>query len=183
MSALMEWGAITRYAIVNDARRIYARRYASRIAEHKGCLFWAASFNEAARAVGIDALLQAGSASFQFQHDDGVSPTHFTYEFEAAPAMLRFQNGELPEMHVWSAIKDTNEIVDLSTKFQAQQAKETQGFDWEPRFQMGPWLWVGVEWLRQCNSRYIYRADALATMMSLAFLDNFKQENREEPTR
>jgi len=182
MSALSDFETITRHAIVTDAHRIYARRYAHRIPIHKGCLFLAASFNEAARNAGIDALLQAGTASFQFQMDDGVSPTHFTYEFEAAPAMLRFQNGELPEMHVWSAIKATRELVDLSTKFQAQQAKECQGFDWEPRFQLKPWLWVGVDWLRQCNLRYIYKADALATMMALAFLENFNT-NREEPTR
>jgi hypothetical protein len=182
MNPLSNFETISRYAIVEDARRIYARRYAHRIPEHKGCLFWAASFNEAARNVGIDALLQAGSASFQFQIDDGECNTHFSYEFEAEPAMLRFMNGELPEMHVWSAIKATNEIVDLSVKFQPAQAKAI-GFDWEPRFQPPPWLWVGYEWLQQAGGRYIYRADMLACKIALSYLQTFNRENREEATR
>jgi hypothetical protein len=170
--------------IVEDACRIYARRYAARIPEQRGCLFWAAAFNEAARNAGIEAVLQAGTANFQFQMDDGVNPTHFSYEFEDEPAMRNFLEGVLPEMHVWSWIKATNEIVDLSTGFQWQMAKETLGFDWNPNLSLPRWLWMRVERLQQCSPRVIYKANALAIMIALAYLENFhRNENREEATR
>jgi hypothetical protein len=164
--------------IIEDACRIYARRYAHRIPEHKGCLFWAAAFNQAARNAGIEAVLQAGTANFQFQKDDGVSPTHFSYEFEVEPAMRRFQEGLLPEMHAWSWIKATNEIVDLTTGFQPQQAKEGCGFDWDPNFRLPRWLWMRVERIRQCHPRVIYRADKVAIMIALAYLVNFHREEK-----
>jgi hypothetical protein len=157
--------------VIQHARGIYTARY-SHISQQHGCLFWAASFNEAASHYGLDCILQAGTASWQFRSDDGTSATHFTYEFETEPAMRRFKEGRLPEMHVWSYIRTTREIVDLTTRFQPDQARTLQGFVWEPEFLPPDFLWCSPSSL---NGRLIYRANLLACLMSVEFLRLFDE--------
>lgn len=155
----------TRDEIVKLAREIYAKRYYD-VEPWKGCLYWAYAFEKAARKYGVfhrDVLIQAGSAQFQFRADDGVHDTHFSYMYDPSTAIQRVRAGLLPEMHVWNAVRSDEkgewEYVDLTTRYQAQQAKLLQGFDWEPEFALPDYYWG-----RPQGNRLIYRADANATM-------------------
>jgi hypothetical protein len=115
----------------SDAREIFQRKYADKEAK-RACAYWAIAFNEAAKRHGIRAILQAGSAQFQFCDDDGHSATHFSYMFDKIEASKRLAAGLWPEMHVWSGIPETGEIVDLTTCYQPQQALELAGLIWQP---------------------------------------------------
>jgi hypothetical protein len=151
--------------IIEQARAIYARKYAD-CDPAKGCLYWAAAFQEAARQNNIDALIQAGSAQFQFRADsDGVSDTHFSYMFDPTEAAMRLGRGLWPEIHVWNAIRATGELVDLSTGYQAEQAKNLCGFVWEKEFALPSYYWD-----KPSDQRIIYRADMKATILCLAML-------------
>jgi hypothetical protein len=161
---------VNRSEIVAAARRIYAARYAAVIPEVCGCLFWAAAFIAAARRRGVQAQMRAGSANFQFRHDDGVSATHFSYEFEPGPAMQRFLDGLFPEMHVWAVVESPEEIVDLTTRFLPQQAKSLCNFEWESQFAPPEYFWSRPEGLAP---RFIYRAEPRAVWMAAAFLRAF----------
>jgi hypothetical protein len=153
--------------VIHEARLIYAHKYG----EHepaKGCFYWALAFYEAARQRGVDVLIQAGSAQFQFRADtDGVSDTHFSYMFDPTESAVRLSRGLWPEIHVWNAIRATGEIVDLSTRFQAQQAKELCGFEWEKEFALPSYYWG-----KPSDDRIIYRADAKAIMFVLAHISS-----------
>ena len=121
--------------VVSEARDIYQRRYSDK-PKQRSCLYWAAAFNEAAKRHGLDALLQAGSAQFQFCHDTGENTTHFSYMFSKKSAYFMLANGIWPEMHVWSGLPDSGEIVDLSVSYQPQQARELAGLIWTPEYRM-----------------------------------------------
>ncbi len=77
-------------------------------------------------------LIQAGSASWPrlAPHlDDGVSNTHFGYEFDASTPLVSLArlgvstatrigdslNYSLPEMHCWLGIVETQEVIDFTT--------------------------------------------------------------------
>lgn len=167
---------INKPLIISEAKQIYAAKYAAKIPEHGGCLFWAASFNKAAANNGLDAIIQAGSAQFQFQADDGVCNTHFAYMFDKTEAIKWMQKGILPEMHVWSYLRTTKEIVDLSLKYQAAQAKKLCGYDWDPKFALPDYIWASPDELK--DERIIYRADMAACMLALAYLKDFQSKNK-----
>jgi hypothetical protein len=167
---------INQKQLVDHARLLYSLWY-SEIPESKGCLFWAAAFNAAAKEQGLDTLIQAGSAQFQFRSDDGKRDTHFSYMFEPAAGMMKFRAGELPEMHVWSWIRQTNEIVDLSLGYQPSQARELAGYEWEREFYPPSYLWVPVEKLQNFEGRYIYKPDMMATMFALCYLHDHREEH------
>jgi hypothetical protein len=163
--------------LVERARILYALWYGGEIDECKGCLFWADAFNAAAQEQGLDTLVQAGSAMFQFRSDDGKRDTHFSYMFEPERGLFAFRAGQLPEMHVWSWIRQTNEIVDLTTRYQAKQADEMLGYYWEPDFKLPDYLWMPVEKLPEFKGRFIYRADATATMFALTYLRDWEKRH------
>lgn len=74
-------------------------------------------------------VLQAGSASWLAvpdELDDGVSPTHFAYEFDKKHAMINILQGRMPEMHCWVArIGSAGEVelIDALYGFQPEQLK------------------------------------------------------------
>lgn len=154
--------------VVDGARMIYAHEYGD-VPEHKGCLYLAEAFNRAAAQRGLKAILQAGTAMFQFRADDGVGNTHFSYVFDQQAAMKRLTQGLWPEMHAWNYIPSTGEIVDLSTKHQREQARLLCGFVWQPEFALPGYLWTLPEQLQ--GSTMIYRADLVACMLALKFLE------------
>jgi hypothetical protein len=91
-------------------------------------------------------IIQAGSASWpRLAVDDGVSPTHFSYEWNADDPNTRlFASGliqvvprsdghfqaALPEMHVWLAIPDSEEIIDFTTGLWPTACREMIGHEW-----------------------------------------------------
>lgn len=156
----------TQNEIVTLAREIYAKKY-HKVEPWKGCLYWAAAFEEACKEFGIDdCLIQAGSAQFQFRKDTGANDTHFSYMYDPLTATTRMRHGLMPEIHVWNALKDSQEIVDLTTRYQAQQARDLRGFEWEPEFALPDYFWGKPD-----NQRMIYMPAMTATLCMLMKLN------------
>jgi hypothetical protein len=101
-----------------------------------------------ARGRAVRAILQAGTAGWPYiadEDDDGVMPTHFTYMWDdACNAMERLRAGmlngfvrdgkilaALPEIHIWVALPQTGEIIDMATGFWPEAAKEAMGVEWQ----------------------------------------------------
>lgn len=155
--------------IIQATREIYAKKYYD-CKPAQGCVYWAAAFQEAARMFGRDdVLIQAGSANFQFQADDGVSPTHFSYEFDPVEATCRISRGLLPEIHCWNALRDTQEIVDVTLRYQPEQARLMLGYEWQKEFALPDYFWG-----RPDSRRIMYRADATATLYALGLMACWK---------
>jgi hypothetical protein len=112
-------------------------------------------------------MLQAGTGMFKFRADEGVSDTHFSYVFDQTAALGRLAQGLWPEMHAWNYIPATGEIVDLSLKYQPEQARRLCGFVWESEFVLPDYLWTLPENL---SDKTIYRADLTACVLALKFL-------------
>jgi hypothetical protein len=98
------------------------------------CLYWAGVALSYFDSIGETALLQAGSASWariSREKDDGVVNTHFSYMFEISKTTLKkILAGEMPEMHVWVAITNPQQIIDLTTLYVPTQCKKLTGMDW-----------------------------------------------------
>lgn len=94
---------------------------ANLVQRQRACLYYGAFTALAIARRGVRAILQAGSASWRFKargHDDGVGPTHYSYEFDPWHFLSaeRLARGAFPEMHCWAAIPSTGEIIDLTTR-------------------------------------------------------------------
>jgi hypothetical protein len=129
-------------------------------------------------------ILQAGSARWPRvppELDDGVSPTHFSYEWDAESEearlirsgiarMVRRADGRtgfsLPEMHVWLACPDTQEIVDFTTGLWPAACKATLGQEWLAS-PPPDYLWAFVSPLPEGVS---YRPDRAAIDCVIALL-------------
>lgn len=105
-------------------------------AQHPGgqCVRWACTLMGVALERGLRPKIQAGSMSWPIvtpEQDDGVSPTHFSYEWSpgSPESLMQLATGGLPEMHVWVALPDQNEILDFSTKSFPEEAKR-HGLVW-----------------------------------------------------
>ena len=71
----------------------------------QACLYWAHYTVEVLKALGIRAIIQAGSASWprlRPDQDDGVSPTHHSYVWEqdSVVTTARLAASQMPELHV-----------------------------------------------------------------------------------
>ena len=107
--------------------------------EHMGngsCLYWAQVGCVELWKRGVRALPQAGSMSWPIlmpgdPEDDGVRPTHLSYEWGegGVDSQLAIGMGALPEVHVWIGIPGTGEIVDFSTRW-LRLAAERLGLEW-----------------------------------------------------
>lgn len=93
-------------------------------------------------------IIQAGSAQWPRipePMDDGVSPTHFAYEFQedshlvrltlagVVPVVQRHDGhvaASLPELHVWLGCPETQEIIDFTTGCWPATCKATTGLEW-----------------------------------------------------
>jgi hypothetical protein len=111
----------------------------------QACLYWAHYTVEVLTALGIRAIIQAGSASWprvRPDRDDGVSPTHHSYVWEpdSAVTKARVAAGEMPELHVWAAIPARGEIIDMTTRYWPKQCRLIQGLDW-PGDQPPSYFW------------------------------------------
>lgn len=96
----------------------------------KCCLFWAGAVVAAAARNGFDKFqLQGGSARWRVvkdELDDGVSPTHYGYEYTAPENAIQ----GLGEVHYWAAVHPKDDpagrglIVDLTTEWVPELAAE-----------------------------------------------------------
>lgn len=114
----------TKTLIVDEVEKYLPRLFPGIDKQHPmACFPRAVTFLNVVKQRGDDRemrfVFQAGSASWQIvapEHDDGVSPTHYSYEFS--------QWGDidvLPELHCWVGAIDrkTGEefIIDTTTQF------------------------------------------------------------------
>lgn len=162
--------------IVQKARR-NAMRILPKEAEGRldgACLFLAIGFMQAYREwTGVVTLLQAGSASFKMvpdNQDDGVSPNYFSYQFSLAAALPYVARGELPEIHCWVGIKETRELVDVSTEFLPDQCKKLSGMDWRTP-PPPPFVWDTTAALERQRD-LIYTPDVDAIRIALRYANN-----------
>lgn len=111
---------------------------------------------------GLNPTLQAGTLNWPITPphlDDGVSPTHFSYEFEPEHplSLLAMATGNLPEMHVWVKLQDTGETIDFTTRFLKEQFSQmTCGLKWrtpEP---------PNTLWSKKLPLNVLYRPDPRA---------------------
>lgn len=135
---------------------------------HRICLIWAFETMVKLRQNGVDALIQAGTAMWPFKNkdqDDGISNTHFSYQFEDTAFNRRMMTrSQLPEMHVWVGIPASKEIVDLTTKFWPQQAKELEDIEWQgnkpPEY----------FWSNEFPPEVLYQPSKVATLFAINML-------------
>jgi hypothetical protein len=96
-----------------------------------------------------------------------MSPTHFTYEWSPhrPESLAALKLGLLPEIHLWIALPDQNEMVDFSTKWLPRQAAKA-GLVW--RTEPPPdFLWCGFDDL---PGGVVYRPDLEAIQFALNFI-------------
>jgi hypothetical protein len=103
------------------------------------------------------------------EDDDGVSATHFSYQFETKSVMniLAVLKGDLPEMHVWVYIPAWKVMADTSTKYFREFVNKhhPDGVEWKtpspPDF-----IWCPVENLHKLHPRVVYLPHAKATRIA-----------------
>ncbi len=105
------------------------------LGDHAGlCLFYAHHTAAVLWRHRRQAVIQAGSLQWPRvlrSEDDGVMDTHFAYEWTpgAHDSALSVAMGNLPEMHVWVGLLDTQEIVDFTTR-RLKAAAADRGMAW-----------------------------------------------------
>lgn len=104
----------------------------------KGCFFQAFFFCQAMKHLypKCPAAFMGGSLSWPridlTKDDDGKILTHFSYLFEPASidTMTAMAMGCMPEMHVWNYLPETEEIVDLQTKYLKINCEDMTPLKW-----------------------------------------------------
>jgi hypothetical protein len=133
-----------------------------------GCLIWTLSvWKVLSREHRV--IFQAGTCLWprvRPEDDDGLVATHFGYEWhpEDPETQRRIAGGTiLPEMHVWAALPESNEILDFSTGGLVDQCRRLIHADW-PGEKPPPYLWTYVN---NMPPGVIYRPDVDATVYAL----------------
>ena len=124
--------------------------------------------------------IQSGSLQWprlKREEDDGKIDTHFSYMFSPGTpeSQLSMALGNLPEMHVWVGILNTQELVDFSTRH-LKAAAQARGMAWTadppPRY-----LWCPAnqlpDWVVYTPSRQatIYACTLLKRLFKPAYLN------------
>lgn len=114
-----------RDAIVEEIRGEFARHFDGPDPA-MACLYWSFYACRVLARRGERAIIQAGPASWPCAaQDDGVSPTHLSYVWEphSQATRDRIAAGLMPEMHVWVALPQRGELLDMTLGFQPAQAR------------------------------------------------------------
>ncbi len=117
----------------------------ARLADQPGlCLFYAHQAASVLWKHRYRVVIQAGSLQWprvRREEDDGQMNTHFSYMWTpgAYDSALSVAVGNLPEMHVWVGILDSQEIVDFTTRH-LRAAGEARGMAWSAA-DPPPYLW------------------------------------------
>lgn len=125
--------ALDKPAIYQEAKALFIDWYGQDIAEQGACLYWTQCAMKTLDAHGERVLLQAGDMLWPCAIDRGNNGTHFGYEWtpDNPFSVEQMCNGNLPEVHIWCALPDRNEIVDFSTAGFKTLVKERHGLPWE----------------------------------------------------
>ena len=155
--------------VIDRAKKIVDR---IEVRKHKACLYWARAVEHVLTSMGHRAIIQAGTMHWPIvrpEDDDGVSATHFSYMWEPdSPVSQRaVALGFLPEMHVWCALPDRQEIIDPTTQFLPQQTLETAGLAWREA-EPPEYLWCSCDAL---PDRVGYIPNLSATGLALSILE------------
>ncbi len=143
-------------------RRWYGGEYIE-----KRCLYWMQTGMAVLNGLGIKCSPAAGSAYWKLQEDDGKM-SHFGFEWMGADgearrkAVLPDASTSLPETHCWIWLPTGREVVDFSTGYVPEMAKEL-GFE----FKSSPppkYIWAKPESLWP---RFIYKPNKDATRLAI----------------
>ena len=110
-------------------------RQITRLEDRPGlCLYYAHHTAAVLWRHNLRAVIQAGSLQWprvRREEDDGQLDTHFAYMWTptAPESALSVALGNLPEMHAWVGILDSQEIVDFTTRH-LRSAAEARGMAW-----------------------------------------------------
>ena len=132
-------------AVVKETRRRMERDCPVHIPQ--ACLCWAKTLVQVLRSYHIRGVVQAGSCSWPripMEEDDGIVMTHFSYQFELQPALAKLMRCEFPEMHVWVAIAEEQEIIDLTTCYLPENCKKLAGIEWTGKLPPD-YLWASLD--------------------------------------
>ncbi len=105
-------------------------RQVSRLENRPGlCLYCAHHTASVLWRHGVPAVIQAGSLQWprvRREEDDGEINTHFSYMWSpgSPESIVSAAIGNLPEIHVWVGILNTQEIVDFTTRHLVAAALE-----------------------------------------------------------
>jgi hypothetical protein len=138
----------------------------------QACLYWAHYTVEVLKALGIRAVIQAGSASWprlRPDQDNGVAPTHHSYVWEpdSATTKARLAAVGMPELHVWAAIPARGEIIDMTTRFWPEQCRLIQRLDW-PGDKPPTYFWGTAD---EVPDGVVYTPDMTAIALALHLLN------------
>lgn len=148
--------------------------------ETHGCLYTNCALQLVlAREFGLRTMLQAGSTQWPMvapEEDDGVSATHFSYQWEPNSLATRVNLAQVafPEMHVWLGYRDRGHdglIIDATTGSWSKRAR-LAGHNWTakepPRF-----LWADLQELERLSQErglaVVYNASLDACHVADAF--------------
>ena len=151
-----------RAAVVDEIRREFAAHYNGPDSS-MACLYWSFYACRVLERRGERALVQAGTLEYPMGNlDDGFSATHFSYVWEpgSAETRRRIAANEMPEMHVWVALPDDGELLDVTTCFFQAQARRL-GLTWKGEAPP-PWLWERAELVRNRGAFYVPDRRAIA---------------------
>lgn len=154
--------------IYNETVEKYVRRYGRDYCMGGTCMYWALTAGLVFQRHGVRSLIQAGSMQWPAFDDDGLKDTHFGYEWSpndmGSQAALLL--GLFPEIHVWLALPERQEIVDFSVRYLPEAAAK-DGKVWvkppPPKF-----LWATLE---EMPEGVFYRPEIGAIAWLLARLE------------
>jgi hypothetical protein len=147
--------------IIGQTDELFQEVFASgkggiQVMERGACLYYTACLMYVANAHGVRLVPQAGSAAwpcvdFPFPLNGN---THFAYQWQGIhhPTVVsRIEKGLMPEMHVWAGCIETQEIVDVTTRYLPAQCELQAGIAWlapePPRFFWGKGQDMPAHWV------------------------------------
>ncbi len=161
--------------IVNDARSLAMRHWPEMVNKPGNCLYAAMSLMHVLDVIGIRAWIQAGTCYWPRltpeqakSEDDPIYSFGYEWEPNSFDTQVRIALDTLPEMHVWVAIPDTNEIVDLTSGQFPVQCQNLLKLDW-PGIKPPDYFWCkvgGPEWPQ--SVQYFAKLDAVKLVDVLA---------------
>ena len=136
----------------------------------QACHYWARAGVQACRAVGLDAVPQAGSVQWQIQHGDS-DRNAFAYAWQgmqSAETQGHIDNGYLPEMHSWFALPREQIIIDMASGFQRDNCRLLTGLEWADDLILPRHIVLGHGKRNTNQHRWTYRPTHEATRFLLS---------------
>ena len=142
--------------IVGVTRAMFNHLYVPKYHAHNQCLRWAgltryvflAFQNRGLIDKTLCPLIQAGTAQWRYKSGEDDDDCYFSYSFNQEDLMRHLDRGtgENVEWHVWLGIRETNEIVDLTTPHQPKQLADTainlpRNTQWEREHALPDFIW------------------------------------------